>query len=380
MTLAYTNLTRPVFVAENEKLNSLCAEWRTLSVLALDTEFIRIDTFFPRLGLIQVCDGKASYLLDPLALTDWQAFIGLLCSESIVKIFHSCSEDLVVFSDFFKQLPRPMIDTQKAAAFLDYGYSISYQNLVKEILGIEISKGETRSDWLRRPLSADQLTYAALDVAYLPEIYAILLERLQEKQRDTWLVTECEQMLEQASIERHGDDWQNYYLNLGAAWRLDLQQLGALQRLCAWREQEARRRNKPRSWIAKDADLILLADSLPSTRSELTALHELPRALSQQDGSSLLEIIATPHRGPALQPELVEQPLTPEQRKLLKKCQEVVRLNADKLGVAPELLARKKQLIPLLVEFEKHGSFSWPEAMGEWRREILEKALLDVLQ
>lgn len=380
MNLESRHLTRPVFVTDNSVLNDLCNQWQGLPVLALDTEFIRIDTFFPRLGLIQVCDGSASYLLDPLALTDWHAFIALLRSDSIVKVFHSCSEDLVVFNDFFKELPRPLIDTQKAAAFLNFGYSISYQNLVKEILGIEISKGETRSDWLRRPLSSDQLAYAALDVAYLPEIYTTLLGRLQEKQRDTWLVAECEQMLEQASLDRNAEDGNRYYLNLGGAWRLDLRQLGALQGLCAWREQEARKRNKPRSWIAKDADLIALAESMPTNKTELANLHELPRSLQQQDGATLLEIIARPHSGADLQPELIEQPLTPEQRKLLKKCQDVVRLKADELGLAPELLARKKQLIPLISEFQNRGTFCWPTAMGNWRRDILETSLLNVLR
>lgn len=380
MSLESSHLARPVFVTDNTVLNNLCDRWNALPVLALDTEFIRIDTFFPRLGLIQVCDGSASYLLDPLALTDWDAFIALLRSESIVKVLHSCSEDLVVFADFFKVLPRPLIDTQKAAAFLNCGYSISYQNLVKEILGIEISKGETRSDWLRRPLSSDQLNYAALDVAYLPEIYTILLNRLQEKQRDAWLVAECEQMLDQASLDRNADDGGNYYLNLGAAWRLDLRQLGALQRLCAWREHEARKRNKPRSWIAKDADLITLAERMPTSKAELSSLHDLPRALLQQDGAVLLEIIARPHSGADLQPEMVEQPLSTEQRKLLKKCQDLVRLKAEELGIAPELLARKKQLIPLISEFQNKGSFSWPKALGNWRREILETALLNALQ
>lgn len=380
MILESMKITHPVFVTDNDVLSRLCAEWKALPVLALDTEFIRIDTFFPRLGLIQVCDGSASYLLDPLTLTDWQAFVALLRSESIVKVFHSCSEDLIVFNNFFNQLPRPLIDTQKAAAFLDYGYSISYQNLVKEVLGIEISKGETRSDWLRRPLSPDQLTYAALDVAYLPEIYLLLMQRLKEKQRDAWLTSECEQMLVQSSLDKHEGDWESYYLNLGAAWRLDMQQLGALQRLCVWREQEARRRNKPRSWIAKDADLIILSERLPTTRTDLIALQELPRPLVQQDGATLLEIIASPHSGPALQPELIEQPLTPEQRKLLKKCQDIVRLKAEELGISPELLARKKQLIPLIAEYQMNNRFTWPASMGDWRREILETALLQALQ
>src|SRR5690606_30470791 len=227
-----TDLVNPAFVTTNEELNALCSKWRDLPVLALDTEFIRVDTFYPKLGLIQVCDGIASYLLDPLKLTDWQAFINLLSSHSVTKVFHSCSEDLVVFAELFHQVPYPLFDTQKAAAFLGMGYSVSYQNLVKQILDIDVEKGETRSDWLQRPLSQQQITYAALDVAYLPQIVTILREQLQQRGYLEWFEAECRDMVTLASANIQQDDWHDYYLNMGAAWRLDDSQLGALQRLC----------------------------------------------------------------------------------------------------------------------------------------------------
>ncbi|MGH8462732.1 MAG: ribonuclease D, partial [Pseudomonas sp.] len=343
----------------NEELNALCAKWRDLPMLALDTEFIRVDTFYPKLGLLQVCDGSASYLLDPLSLTDWQAFTAILSSHSVTKVLHSCSEDLVVFAELFHQVPYPLFDTQKAAAFLGLGYSVSYQNLVKEILDIEVEKGETRSDWLRRPLSREQVTYAALDVAYLPRIKTILQERLEAAGRLTWFEAECHDMVTLASGNIQHSDWHDAYLGMGAAWRLEEAQLGALQRLCQWRESEARRRNKPRSWIAKDTDLMALAQTMPASRADLQGIKDLSRHLLQYDSDTLLAIVARAHSGPALRPDLVEQPLTPEMRKQLKTCQEIVRNKAEALGVAPEMLARKKQLIPLINGLKAQDP-AWP--------------------
>lgn len=379
MTISQETLSTPIFVTDNATLNALCRSWKNVAALALDTEFIRIDTFFPKLGLLQICDGEASYLLDPLILTDWDAFKEVLADQAITKVLHSCSEDLVVLDTHFEQLPSPLFDTQKAAAFLGLGYSISYQNLVKQLLNIDISKGETRSDWLRRPLSQEQLVYAALDVAYLPEIFRLLQTKLSETDRLAWLETECKTMLVQTLPEASEHEWENYYLNMGAAWRLDLTQLAVLQQLCLWREREARRRNKPRSWIAKDTDLMTLAESVPKDRNALLALSGISRPLLYQDAAVLLEVINQPSKELTLQPDSVEQPLTPEMRKLLKKCQEVVRNNAETLGIAPELLARKKQLIPVLDEFKRSGTFTWPEELNGWRQSILEDELREII-
>lgn len=377
-----TDLTHSTFVTSNEELSSLCNRWRDLPLLALDTEFIRVDTFYPKLGLIQVCDGTASYLLDPLQLTAWQPFIDILSSHSVIKIFHSCSEDLVVFAELFHQVPYPLFDTQKAAAFLGLGYSVSYQNLVKEILDIDVEKGETRSDWLRRPLSQEQITYATLDVAYLPHIVTILQERLEKAGRFEWFAAECQDMVTQASANIQQDDWHDSYLNMGAAWRLDETQLGVLQRLCQWRESEARRRNKPRSWIAKDTDLMALAQTMPASRADLQNIKDLGKHLLQYDSDTLLTLIAKPHDGPPLRPDLVEQPLTPEMRKQLKACQEIVRNKAEALGIAPEMLARKKQLTPLISSLTEQQEWVWPEQLAGWRQAILEtdlrRALLKV--
>lgn len=370
----------PIYVTDNAVLATLCDHWQKLPLLALDTEFVRVDTFYPRIGLIQVGDGVKNYLLDPLVLSEWTGFIALLSNPAITKVLHSCSEDLVVFKEFFNQLPTPLFDSQRAAAFLGFGYSISYQNLVKEILDIEVSKDQTRSDWTRRPLSDEQRNYAALDVAYLPAIAQFLKERLTQTKRSDWAEGEFAQMLSAAVPESDADSWQDYYLSLGGAWRLDASQLGALQRLCEWREQQARGRNKPRSWIAKDAELLAIAAAMPQELAALTALPDMPRPLVSRDGADILALIKAPQKGPAPRPELTEQPLSTEMRKSLKVCQGIVRQFAEQMGMAPELLARKKQLMPLIYAAHLSADYPWPEGLTGWRQLLLEDSMRTALK
>jgi ribonuclease D len=370
----------PVYVTDNAILATLCEQWQQLPLIALDTEFVRVDTFYPRLGLIQVGDGVKNYLLDPLVLSEWAGFIALLSNQAVTKVLHSCSEDLVVFKDFFQQLPTPLFDSQRAAAFLGFGYSISYQNLVKEVLDIEVSKDQTRSDWTRRPLTDEQCNYAALDVAYLPAITQFLKDKLAASKRSEWAEDEFTQMLTAAAPESDAASWQDYYLSLGGAWRLDATQLGALQRLCEWREKQARGRNKPRSWIAKDAELLAIATAMPRDSTALAAIADLPRPLVSRDGADILAIIKAPQKVPAPRPDLTEQPLDAVMRKSLKVCQGIVRQFAEQLGIAPELLARKKQLLPLIYAAQISADFPWPNGLSGWRQALLEDPMRTALK
>lgn len=379
MTLS-RELMEYVLVTDNLVLAELCTRWKECSVLALDTEFIRVDTFNPRLGLIQVCDGEKNYLLDPLAITQWAEFVAILDDPAIMKTLHSCSEDLVVFRGFFGKVPAPLFDTQRAAAFLGFGYSISYQNLVKEVLGLEVSKDQTRSDWLRRPLSEEQLAYAALDVACMPGMTSFLQDRLAATGRAEWATLEFEQMVTAASADSGEAEWANYYQSLGMSWRMNAVQLATLQRLCAWRERVARDKDKPRSWIARDADLIALAERRPATAADVQKIPDLSRQLMHRFLNDVLELIATPHTGEPLPQLATDQPLTQSMRTQLKRCQESVAALAQTLGVAPEVLARKKQLHQLLVDSASAGTLVWPEDMRAWRQSVLEPQLRSILE
>ncbi len=377
----------PELVTDNDRLAQLCERWQTLSSLALDTEFIRVSTFYPRAGLIQVGDGDDCYLLDPLSINVWQPFIDILMAEDIVKIMHSCSEDLVVFKYFYDCLPGPIFDTQKAAAFLGHGYSISYLNLVRLFAGVELSKGETRSDWLKRPLSANQIKYAALDVAYLPRLYQELSAALEREGKSEYLREECERMRQITLAAENPDTWPDLYLSMGAAWRLNARQLGALRDLSLWRERVSRQRDKPRSWIARDADLIVLAQKLPADRQELSQVPDLNRNIYQQDADALLAIVQNSEPvSEAIASNLEGAPMSQPQRAMLKRCQQAVRSVAEQTGIAEELLARKKQLITLM-HLNRHatpvadgdGVLQWPDELSGWQRALLAAPLSPII-
>ncbi|MGM0634079.1 MAG: ribonuclease D [Pseudomonadota bacterium] len=373
-------ILQPQLVTDNAKLKQLCQRWRQMPALSMDTEFIRVDTFYPQLGLLQVCDGQGSYLLDPLALTEWAAFRELLGNPDILKVLHACSEDLLVFREYFDVMPGPLFDTQKAGAFLGMGYSISYQNLVRELLEIEVDKGETRSDWLRRPLSEQQLHYAALDVAYLPAIHQLMSERLRERELLQPLLDEGEQMRVLALQTENESDWDTLYLGMGAAWRLDRDQLAILRALAQWREKEARHLNIPRPWVARDSDLILLAQQAPGDAQTLRGLGDLSPAARKVDSDTWLDLIREGRAHPIPENAVpVGQPLDPAQRRLLKQCQAAVREVAASQRMASELLARKKQLTAL-IETASQDDWQWPEELGGWRRPLLEPVLLPLLE
>jgi ribonuclease D len=372
-------------VVDNQRLRQLCDQWKTTSHLAIDTEFMRVSTFYPKSGLIQVGEAGKNFLLDPLLLTEWQPFVEILTDPAIVKIIHSCSEDLVLFYSEFKCAPSPLFDTQRAAAFLGFGFSMSYLNLVLKLMDIVLEKSETRSDWLRRPLSADQILYAALDVAHLPDLYTELKGRSQQKGYFDYFRSDCDQL---SLVAKNAEDpavWEEIYLGMGAAWRLNREQLGVLKRLCVWREQTARSRDKPRTWIARDADLIELAEKRPADRAQLGQIKDISRNLQHQDSSAILALIAGSSPVAAHEAERVDGlPLTQEQRRVLKRCQHQIEQLAESTGIASELLARKKQLVQLIHLNPDSASagaqIRWTASLEKaWQRPLIQECLTAAL-
>jgi len=371
-------------VDNTEQFSSLCRQWRAAEYLALDTEFIRTNTFYSKLGLLQIADSNACYLIDPLCITDWTKFSSLLSESECCFVIHSCSEDLNLLFTFLKVLPVKVFDTQLAAAFLDMGYSVSYQMLVNELLGIELAKDETRSDWLRRPLSASQLSYAAADVQFLLEIQKLFQQQLADKGVLEWFYQECEQRLKIAPLFEDQSRWQSLYASISNAWRLSDKGLQILQQLCYWREQEARHRNKPRSWIAKDLDLLNIAIQLSEAESVSSAVllenEHIDKRLIRRYSEKFLAL-AQGHDSDFIEIDrrLINTPLTPPLRRKLKSCQSFVTSKAQELAVAPELLGRKKQLQELIRSYENTGELCWEGELSGWRRQILDADISRIL-
>lgn len=370
-------------ITDNRELDAVCRRWDAATPVALDTEFIRTNTFYPRAGLFQLADGTNVYLVDPLGITDWDSFIDLLRDRERAVIMHSCSEDLSLLNHFPGCLPARLFDTQRSAAYLGLGLSVSYQSLLLSEFGVTVGKGETRSDWLARPLSPSQLEYAALDVVYLHKLYESLRARLLEKGRLEWMEADCREMLTVAGEADREAGYHEYYRQLSAAWRLDRASLLVLQQLCYWREMTARERNRPRNWILKDHELLSLAPVAAKRElrlADLEQLTELRPPWLERDGMNLIRFLQRPYHPPQpADPAEYSQPLDAQQRQRLRQAQQAVATLGTELQMAPELIARKRQLVELIERTHRREPDPWPASLAGWRRELLAPALAAII-
>ena len=362
-------------INNKSELNELTKHLENNSVLAVDTEFMRTDTFFPKLALLQIAVSGKQYLIDPLLIEDLDILKPVILENKPLKIFHACGEDLEVFKTFWNQIPGSLFDTQIAAAFLGYGLQCGYQKLLKELLGIEIDKSETRSDWCQRPLSEKQLQYAALDVEYLENMYDILCEELEKKLRLSWVEEDCNALLSAASIELKPE---HYYQKFNHVWRLDLDRQNLLQILCEWRENQARSRDKPRSFIISDKDLLLIvqAKTLPENKKALINLGLHPRAV-KREGEDILGMMAKSRHNKPLIRRLLP-PLPASVKPLIADLKKATRERAEQLQLPFEVLANRKQTETFIFSSISNGIDNLSIA-SEWRNEVLGSQWLEIV-
>ncbi len=368
---------QPVVAVETAAtLDAATNAWRGVEALALDTEFVRERTFFPKLGLIQVSDGRAAYLLDPLAIADLAPFAAVLRAPGTVKVVHSASEDLEVFKRALGAVPEPLFDTQIGAALAGVGGSLGYQKLVAAVLGVELGKGETRTDWLARPLSAAQRSYAAEDVAYLLPVYVRLRDELLRLGRLSWVLEDSAALL--SGLTRLEEDPDAAYRRIRGAGRLNRRQLGVLQTLAAWRDQEARRRDLPRSFVLKEDLLLSLATRKPAVAEDLARLPAFDARQAARDGATWLALIEQALARPEAElPEPPERlPFTPVVRQLEDRLRQLVAERAAALGVPPELLSSRRNLGGLLKSALTDPEPRLPRELSGWRREVIGEDLL----
>lgn len=373
------------YINSNVEFSSLCEHWQSETAIALDTEFSRTDTFYAKIGLLQIADDSDVYLVDPLEIDNWQAFEKLLLHSNTQIVVHSAGEDLNLLLTHIGCIPRNLFDTQIAAAFLGLGFSLSYQALVEQKMGVIVEKGETRSDWLRRPLSPKQLQYAANDVVYLLEIAGLLREMLVSHNRLHWFESECKSLLMMAEQVEDRSSWSRMYTGISNAWRLNDKELGYLRSLCIWRETESRRRNRPRNWVAKESDLQAIAVAAakvdePSIDA-LVAINLQDRKLLQRYGRTFCELLMQEKASNnSVDRSNLNYPLEASARKTLKAMQQIVEDKASEHGLAPELLGRKKQLLELMRQFKSNGKLHWNGGEDNWRQPLLEEGFTRLLQ
>lgn len=369
---------RPVWVDSNDDLARRCAHWRTLPMVALDTEFQRVDTFYPIPGLIQLADDRGCYLIDPRAITDFAPLAALFVDPSVLKILHASGEDLELFQHSLGVLPTPLFDTQVAGAFVGWGFTVGLQRMLERALGVEMGKAETTSDWLQRPLTPEQERYAALDVAYLPAVCRLQTGELERRGMLDWVREEMQVLLTNARDE-DPQGWQ-YYRRFSQMAALPPHKMAALRDLAAWREQQCRLRDVPRNRVLRNQQLIEIINRWPRNLSELSRVPELKRRVLREDGEAILEVLQRAVLEQAGRPvEPIPKPLHVIWNKRLKRLRAIARERAEALDMAPEVLLRKRDLEALIRSRSEGGDYQLPEGLQGWRRGVIGDALLQQL-
>ncbi|QDQ73179.1 ribonuclease D [Pseudoluteimonas lycopersici] len=353
--------------AELSRRLACCSDRAGLDRVGLDTEFIRERTYWPQLALVQVSTGEDILLVDMLVPGMPAALASLLRDASVSKIMHSASEDLVALQHACGCVPKPLFDTQIAAALCGVGAGMGYQRLVSDLLGIAVDKGETRSDWMRRPLSPQQLDYAADDVRHLFALHDQLDARLETLGRGDWLREDCARLVDAADAGGE-DPWP--HLALRAAQFLDADAQRRLLRLLRWRETQARAGDRPRNWILDGELAVLLAKNPPADADALRRLLESRPKSPLRLSNAIWDALSTPLADEATMPLARDDE---GDRKTLRRLQDAVAERSRELALPDGVLASRRWLQALLEQKQ------WPPMLAGWRRGQLEPVLAPLL-
>jgi ribonuclease D len=366
-------------IESDQQLSVLCKKLASIPAIAVDTEFIRTDTFYPRLGLVQISDGQQCFLIDPLKLTALAPLQELFTDPGVVKVFHACSEDLEAIHYHYQVLPTPLFDTQLAAAFLGYAAALGYINLVSQLFDVELNKDLTRSNWLKRPLAGKQLEYAALDVEYLLPAYQQLLQALKTGGKLEWFAADQTAVLQKFDTHRNNDE--SYYLRVKSAWKLNARQLATLKALCEWREQLAKELDRPRGRVLKDQYLYEIALQQITTVSRLADIDDMPAKALNRYGESIVAVVECAMKcAPDHCPETLPRPLSIAEAKVYKAARHMISKMAEELDMARELLLPKKELEMLIRNGYQSGTYQVPPTLSSWRKEHIVQPLINYLE
>jgi ribonuclease D len=351
-----------------EALADAAAGFAGQPVIGLDTEFLRERTYFAQLCLLQLSHASTALCVDTIALPSLAPLAPLMAAGGPVKVLHAARQDQEVLWPVLGALD-PVFDTQVAAALCGLPAQVGYGDLVRELLGIELHKSQTRTDWSRRPLSAAQIDYALDDVRHLLPLRELLGERLERLGRAAWFAGEMQGVSGESFAVDPADAWQRFK----GHGELDPARQRLVVALSAWREQRAVESNRPRGWILPDPALRDIVMQVPRSEAHLEGMRELPEGIRRNSGAQLLKIVAeagVPSPAPSLPQR--RRP-DPEHLARVARLAEVLRRVAQELGVAPEVLATRRELEKLA------GGGRDGDSQSGWRREVIGQALLSAL-
>jgi ribonuclease D len=361
----------PRLITTASALRQACSRWGQAPAIGIDTEFVRERTFYPLPALIQVADAEGVILIDVPALKDPSPLAEILMAPVPIKVMHAFGEDLEVIGLAAGCEPDAVFDTQLAGAFCGYGFSLGYRGLVEALLGITLDKGETRSDWLRRPLSQAQLRYAALDAEYLLPMHELLNRDLTTLGRRSWLEEEEKHVRRARERDKRPE---LAYLKVKDRQRLKPGDHALLRVLAEWREREAMARNRPRRHVLADSLLVAIAQSRPRSEGSLRALDGISaRTASRYAGAILRRVDSVSGN------DVGEADVRVDLRAssgAMRRLRRTVKAQAEKLKMPPELLANRRALEALLAAVVHGNQGPLPAEFLGWRAAVITGALL----
>ena len=363
-------------------LQNLCQQYSNASVLAIDTEFVRTRTLYPKLGLLQIFDGEQLALIDPIAIDDLSPFWQLLADANITKVLHACSEDLEVFLTSANCKPVNLIDSQIMMSFLGYGLSMGYAAMVEHFTGIKLDKSESRTDWTKRPLSQNQLDYASADVEHLFSIYPKLVTQTEQAGWFSYAKQETQLLIDKKFTSIDEDQ---LYRQVKLAWRLNTKQLNVLQHLAKWRYQQAKARDLPLGFVVKEHTMMAVAANNPENLSAMNKLDGAEVLDIRHKGKAMLSVLKQASQdNEANYPQKIQRlDEYPGYKQTFKNVKTFISMVSEKYDLAIENLASKKQINQFLTWYFDLNEAKvlsidtgvYPDILIAWRKELFGKNL-----
>ena len=368
------NASNIQYINTHEQLVKLCELMKNEPWLALDTEFLREKTYYPKFCLLQIATPAWVACIDPIALPSLDILFDVIYRPSIVKVFHSCRQDLEIFYQLTGKLPEPLFDTQIAAPLLGFQENPGYAMLVSSLLNVNLNKAHTRADWSKRPLINAEIQYAADDVIYLCKIYQMMLHKLTELGRTDWLDRDFAEL---ANPDLYEVKPENAWLKIKGKNKLTGRQLAIIQTLAEWREKTAQSEDRPKSWLLRDELLFDMAKLQPETVPELANVRGINERTVSRYGAELCQLITTAkNREPIpLYEKSRLAKKTQQQEAILDILTALVRIRAEENALNPIILATRKDLDVLLFNDDDDCSL-----LHGWRFKMAGRELVGLLK
>src|ERR1700756_1470989 len=357
-------------ITTTAELAAACTRLAQHPVITVDTEFLRETTYYPLLCVVQIASPEEAVVIDTLAEgLDLQPFFTLMADEKVLKVFHAARQDIEIVWHQAGILPHPIFDTQVAAMVLGYGDSIAYDQLVQRITGHRPDKTHRFTDWSRRPLTKEQLPYAASDVTHLRDVFAALDADLKKRGRSDWVSEEMEVLTSPRTYDFHPERaWERLKTRVRKP-----KELAVLMEVAAWREQEAQSRDVPRGRVLKDEAVGDIATHAPTTLEKLGQLRSLPKGFERSKWGA--DIVAAVQRG--LERDLTTLPKLDKPRNnsngaaIVELLKVLLRMTSERYGVASKVIATVDDLEEIAADDEAEVA-----ALQGWRRELFGEAAL----